>query len=174
MSALLEFIGRECRPKMSCSDMGTRRASRTYPWSLASCMQVLTTAPSPFPTGLVWSLTTQLTALIEQTHEFNGHNPIAAAHMERLFLLATLWSVSGARIRGPRTHASAHHGATPSPHRSVGGLLESGDRLKVDQKLRTMTAKGVLPPPEDENSVYEFRVHEVRNEWALLWGVGSL
>ena len=62
----------------------------------------------------------------------------------------------------------------PSPHRSVGGLLESGDRLKVDQKLRTMTAKGVLPPPEDENSVYEFRVHEVRNEWALLWGVGSL
>ena len=37
-----------------------------------------------------------------------------------------------------------------------------------------MTAKGVLPPPEDENSVYEFRVHEVRNEWALLWGVESL
>ena len=30
---------------------GTRRASRAYPWSLASCMQVLTTAPSPFPTG---------------------------------------------------------------------------------------------------------------------------
>ena len=60
------------------------------------------------------------------------------------------------------------------PHRSVGGLLESGDRLKVDQKLRTMTAKGVLPPPEDENSVYEFRVHEVCNEWALLWGVESL
>ena len=111
---LHEFISRECQSKMNCSDM-----------------------------GLVWSLQTQLTALIAQTHEFNGNAAISAEHLERLFLLAALWS--------------------------LGGLLESADRVKVDQKLRTMTPKNLLPVGEDDRTVYEYRVHEVSGEWEY-WG----
>ena len=113
---MLDFLSRECHSKMSCSEM-----------------------------GLVASLTTQLSALIAQAHEFNGgaaSAAISSTHLERMFILALLWSLAG--------------------------LLETADRVKVDLKLRTVTK--LLPTNTGEGeTVYEYRVHEVSGEWEY-WG----
>ena len=107
---MLEFVMRECSPKMGCSEM-----------------------------GLVASLTTQLTSLIQASLEMT--NSLGAVHLERLFITALIWTIAG--------------------------LLETDDRRKVDQKLRTLSK--TLPECTEEDSVYEFRVNEASGDWEH-WG----
>ena len=107
---MLEFVMRECSPKMACSEMGP-----------------------------VASLTTQLTSLIQASLEMT--NSLGAVHLERLFITALIWTIAG--------------------------LLETDDRRKVDQKLRTLSK--TLPECTEEDSVYEFRVNEASGDWEH-WG----
>ena len=86
--------------------------------------------------GLVASLTTQLTSLIASCNEVT--TAIAAAHLERLFISSLIWTIAG--------------------------LLETSDRVKVDQKLRTL-AKKEMPAVADEDTIYEYKVNEVSGEW---------
>ena len=90
------------------------------------------------------SLVTMLSALIansEINNVTNSGTTLDAPRLERIFIFALVWT--------------------------VGGLLESADRIKVDIKLRSLTNN--LPDTQAPDSVYEFRVSEASGEWEH-WG----
>ena len=105
VTPMLQFVHRECAPRMACSEM-----------------------------GLVASLTTQLTALMTATVEVVAGQHIPPLHLERIFLVALIWTIAG--------------------------VLENDDRRKVDHKLRSLS-KAMPTDVAEEDSVYEYRVNEV-------------
>ena len=94
--------------------------------------------------GLVASLTTLVSSLLADSVRSNEVLP--AEHVERLFIFSLIWS--------------------------LGGILETDDRLKVDLHLRELTKNlpAVATAGGASDTVYEYRVHDGNGEWEH-WGV---